>query len=421
MPLCAAGASDTSRFQMSDKPSVSPDSPTAFTDTTFDVIVVGGGIVGCASAFYLTRRGMQVAVVERAAVGGGTTSNSFAWINATSKVADEAYHRLNALGQATYRELAREYGEARIGLNPSGMLQWVRRSDEAGYQSMSEQARKLKEFGYASTWIGREELTTLEPHVEFDDDVEALYAMGDPCLDAPFFARFLADEVRGGGGAVFENCAARELQMTDEGAVTGLVTDQGTVKAPRVLVAAGPGTPEVLSELTGYDGFAARFPMNRVPGLLVTSPSTAPHQLLRHIVYTLSGDAFHMLPAPNGGIKIGADDTDGLVAEQPPLDSKTVLDAAAVLLERARAMIPAFPGKACLDDCRIGIGVRPYPQDGKTLAGELPGAEGLYVIATHSGVTLSPAVGQLMSELIAEGRRPEQLEPFGLDRFQAFG
>ena len=58
------------------------------------------GIVGLTAAFYLARRGQRVAVVERNRIGSGTSSRSFAWINATSKVADEPYHRLNALGAA---------------------------------------------------------------------------------------------------------------------------------------------------------------------------------------------------------------------------------------------------------------------------------------------------------------------------------
>ena len=50
----------------------------------------------------------------------------------------------------------------------------------------------------------------------------------------------------------------------------------------------------------------------------------------------------------------------------------------------------------------------------------MPGSDGLFVIATHSGVTLSPAVGRLMAELVAEGRTPEALAPFALERFQGF-
>lgn len=385
----------------------------------FDVVVVGGGIVGCASAFSLARKGLHVALVERDSIGCGTTSNSFAWINATSKVADESYHRLNALGGSLYRELAVEFGEARIGLYPSGMLQWVRRSDETGYKAMTDQCERLQAFNYPVIRVGRAQLQAMEPHLRFPDDVEGLYAMADPWLDAPFFARFMADEAQKLGAQVLEHCPARELEMTDEGRITGVTTDAGVLSAPRVLVAAGPGTPEVLSELTGYDGFAARFPMNRVPGLLVTTPSAAPQALVRHIIYTLVGDAFHVRPAPNGGLRVGADDTDGMMADEP---SEARIRAAAVtLLERTQALIPGFVGAACIDECDLRIGVRPYPQDGKTLAGELPGADGLFVIATHSGVTLAPALGQLMAELIVDGVKPAALEAFSLDRFQSFG
>jgi len=388
-------------------------------DARFDIVVIGGGIVGCASAFWLARRGLKVALVERAGIAQGTTGNSFAWINGTSKTADERYHRLNALGAAIYRELCAEFGEDRLGLNPSGMLKLVSRRDEAAYAATREQAARLAAFGYPGTcWVGNAELAAMEPHLALPGDVEALYAMADACLDAPAFARFMAQQVREMGSQVLEDCAARTLEMSDDGAITAVLTDQGRLATPRVLVSAGPGTAEVLSELTGYDGFAARFPLNRVPGLLVVTPSTSPRRLVRRVLYMAGGDEFHVLPTPDGGLKVGADDTDGMVAEDAT--PQRMREAARILLERTRAWLPAFEGEACLDRCRIGIGVRPYPQDGKTLAGELPGSRGLFVIATHSGVTLSPAVGRLMADLIADGRTPDALAPFGLERFQAF-
>ena len=385
----------------------------------FDVVVVGGGIVGSTAAFCLARRGLRVALVERDRIGGGTTGSSFAWINATSKVADEAYHRLNAMGAALYRELAVEFGEARLGLHPSGMLQCVSRSDATGHKAMREQAERLQRYGYPNCILGAKELTALEPHIPFGDDAEALFAMADDWLDAPLFARFLASELRSMGSQVIEGCAANELEMTDDGTITGVVTAQGTLSAPKVLVAVGPDTPEVLSELTGYDAFAARFPMTRVPGLLVTTPSTAPGQLLRHILYFDSPvDAMHLRPAANGGLQLGADDTDGMVAEGA--SPERMREAAAKLLRRTKALIPGFVGEACLDDCELAIGIRAYPQDGKTLAGALPGAEGLYLVATHSGVTLAPVLGRLMAETIADGVVPEPLRPFSLERFPGF-
>ncbi len=383
-----------------------------------DVVVIGGGIVGCTSAFWLARRGLDVALLERGRIAEGTTGNSFAWINGTSKTSDETYHRLNALGAEAYRELAAEFGEEALGLDPSGMLKIVRRADEAAWASTREQAARLEAWGYPCAWVDNAELRAMEPHLRLEDDAEALYALADACLDAPRFARFMADRLVDLGGEVLEGCAARALEMTDEGAITGVETERGTLHAPRVLVAAGPSTPEVLGALTGYDAFASRFPVNRVPGLLVVTPSTAPHRLVRRVLYVAGGDEFHVLPMPDGGLKVGADDTDGLVADSP--SPERIREAARTLLERARRLIPAFAGEAWLDRCRTGIGVRPYPRDGKTLAGALPGSEGLYVVATHSGVTLSPAVGRLMAQLIVEGRTPDVLAPFSLERFQSF-
>ena len=389
------------------------------SEAQFDVIVVGGGIVGTTAAFTLARRGQRVALVERDKLGCGTTSRSFAWINGTTKVADELYHRLNAMGAAYYRDLAKEFGEARLGLHPGGMLQCARRSDAAEHAAMREQFERLQGYDYPCSLVDAATLRAMEPHVPFADDVEALFAMADDWIEAPAFARFLAGELRAMGSVLFEDCAASGLEITDEGAITGVETAQGLLKADKVLVTAGPDTPEVLSALTGYDAFAARFPMSREPGLLVTTPSTAPTQLVRHILYLdFPGQAIHLRPAENGGLRIGADDTDGMVSEEAP--PERVRAAAAKLLQRAQSLIPGFAGESCLDACELAVGIRAYPQDGKTLAGLLPGAEGLYVIATHSGVTLAPVLGALMAEAMISRTTPELLQPFSLERFPGF-
>jgi glycine/D-amino acid oxidase-like deaminating enzyme len=383
---------------------------------SFDVAVIGAGVVGCTTARSLALRGMRVAVVEADAVGRGTSANTFAWINATSKTTDEDYHRLNAMGAEGYRDLAREWGERRIGLHPTGMLEWSSPADSARLEDMRAAAAQLERWGYPVAWVGRDSLRAMEPHVRFEDGAQGLFAMADAWLDVPRFLHFLVDRLRADGARILERCRARQLLMDDEGSVLGLDTDAGRLDTKQVVVAAGPDTAEVLSSLTGYDGFAARFPLRRAPGLLITAPGDASRQLTRHILYTSHSSHAHVRETADGGLLIAADDADGRILEDG--SDESVKRAAFDILERVRDIVPAFEGGRCLDDCSLGIGVRPVPTDGMTIAGPMPSATGLHLAVTHSGVTLAPAIGSLIADSIESGSPAPRLAPFGLGRFQ---
>lgn len=383
-----------------------------------DVIIVGGGIIGCTHGYYLAKRGLKVTLLERGEIGGGTTANNFSWINASGKTSDADYHHLNALGVCKYSELAEQFGADTLALNPLGSLGLVRRSDPVNYETMRKTADALEEFNYPAQWLNTEELREHEPSVDFADDAEALFAPTEKCLYASHFARFMADQIRALGGNIRQNCAANTLLMDDTGTITGVSTAQGELTAPCVVITTGPDTAQTLSDLTGYDGFASRFPVNKVPGLLVTTPPVAP-DLLRHLNYTDTGGEFHFMPDFNGGLRLASDDVDGaLIDDQSP---EHLRHLALGLLEKMQEFAPKFPGAALIDECQLNIGIRAYPADGKSIAGAFPDAPGLFLIATHSGVTLAPALGSLMAELVATGNTPALLEPFAITRLPGFG
>lgn len=384
---------------------------------TFDIIIVGGGIVGATHAWYLAKRGLQVCVVERHSVASGTTANNFSWVNASTKTANAEYHQLNALGVQMYHDLAMEFGADTIGLNPAGAIELVADTSPEIFNAAKKTAERLTALGYPNHWLDGEALRALEPHLKFPEGAAGLLTPTDKFLNAPGFARLLAKELHALGGAVLENCAALELLADDNGKVLGLLTGQGEIKAENVVIAAGPNTPEVLAELTGFDGFN-RFPVTKVPGLLVTTAPVAPGTV-NHLVYTDLGGEFHFFPDFNGGLRIASDDVDGQMIEDA--SPENMRRQARVLLDRMQEYLPEFPGAACLDDCKLAIGVRAYPEDGLTIAGAMPGAEGLFVIATHSGVTLAPALGQLMAEYVDTGVSPTMLQPFSLERLPGFG
>lgn len=393
----------------------------ADAQTQFDVIVVGGGIVGVTHAYYLGLKGQRVALLERGSIGTGTTARNFSWINATSKISNEAYHRLNALGVEMYDVLAAEFGAEVIGLNATGALGLVSRSEIANYRALRADAEALTALRYPVEWLDRAGIDAMEPSLSLSDDAEGLLTPSDKSLDAKRFSRFLAERVTAQGGVVFENCAALELLTDDDGETTGILCETGTLTAQSIVIAAGPDTPDVLSALTGYDGFASRFPVNKVPGLLVTTPCLA-KPILSSLVYTESGGEFHFFPDFNGGLRIASDVSDGLIVDdQTPENLENV---ALGLLARMETFLPGFTGgmshREYVRACKLEIGVRAYPADGLSIAGALPGAVGLYVIATHSGITLAPALGHLMAELVVNGDVPAMLAPFELERLPGF-
>ena len=91
----------------------------------------------------------------------------------------------------------------------------------------------------------------------------------------------------------------------------------------------------------------------------------------------------------------------------------------AALLDRATQVIPGLSDRVPLDACTLQIGVRPYPEGGLPIIGPLPGADDLIIVATHSGITLGPAIADHMVGLVQGNPAPE-LADFGLSRFPGF-
>ena len=391
--------------------------------STFDAIVVGAGIVGAGAAFALARAGSRVALLDAGPVGtapggtGGTSRATFSWVNATAKTDHKDYHRLNVDGVEHYRALAREFGEGRLGLHPTGMIAWANPVDEARRRALRTQVTRLQEWNYPVTSLDEAGLRALEPHVAFAPGAEGFLAWADAWLDTPRAVDLLCEQVRREGGTVTtgERGRVAGLRRDETGVVRGVEAGGARLDAPVVIAALGPDTENTLRNWLRPGEMGNRPFLGRRPGLLVDTPDTGPFRLVRHVLY--SGDnAFHLRPGPSGGLRIGSEDADP--ESEAPEDAKA---RARALLTRARALLPGLgdgaPVETLARESTVRIGVRPVPVDDRTIAGPVTGVPGLYVIATHSGVTLGPWLGQLAAEELTSGSMPEQLAPFRFERF----
>lgn len=363
---------------------------------SYDVAVVGLGIVGASAVYALARAGQRVIALDAGRPGAGTSRTSFAWVNSVNKE-PEVYHRLNAEGLAAHRELARELGPDG-GYHDGGSLEWAEGGEAQA--ELHERVARLAARGYAAELISRRRALGLEPHLNIPESVgDVAFYAAEGWLDAPrAIERLLA-----ASGAEVRSGARVSLRARD-GRVEALALDDGEIEAAATLVCVGPSTQAFLAAL------GVALPVGRVPGLLAVT--SRPAQALGRVVHA---PGIHLRPDAGGGLLLGATDVDDLITEAST--DETARAVAPRLLERAvRAFPPAKDVR--LVDARIGV--RPMPGDGQTIAGRVPGLANAWMLATHSGMTLGPLLGRLIAGEIAGGAPSPTLAPFRPERFAGF-
>jgi len=363
----------------------------------YDVAVIGLGIVGASAVYAAAWAGARVRAIDAAAPGRGTSGASFAWLNSVRKEPD-AYHHLNAAGMTAHRELSRELG-GDAGYHDGGSLEWA--DDGDGERELRERVHRLAGRGYPAQWISRERALGLEPGLAIPDHVrEVAFYAGDAWLDAPRLVGRLLAAASGRGAEIQEGTPCRSLRARG-GRVEALVVDGGEIRAESFLVCVGPATQAFLEPL------GVVIPVGQVPGLLAVT--SRPGEPLHRVVHA---PGIHLRPDAGGGLLLGAEDVDGLAAS----GAAPHRALAERLLERAAGVFPPARQVKIVDS---RLGVRPMPADRHTIAGKIPGFDNAWVIATHSGITLGPLLGRLLSDEIVRGVAAPTLAPFRPARFAA--
>ena len=375
-----------------------------------DVVVVGGGIMGVSIAHALSKLGRHVVLLEERTLASGTTGTSFAWLNATAKTDDAAYHALNRRGLEKHLALAADWGEAAIGLAGAGSIHWSHPdAGDGGPASLRTAAAQLTAWDYPIIPLDRRALRALEPYIDFPVGSEGFLAPLDRWLDAPRMVRRMADDTRDEGGDIREGALVTGF-LFDGDTVVGVEALPYTIFAPTIVLAAGTALPALAAR--ARRSLARPLPIRPMPGLLV---DTVPLERtwLRHVVYFPDGAGFHMRPVGDS-VSLGADDIDAAHAAS---GEDSLLVGTTALMHRASSYLPDFPALELAPSAHARIGVRPMPEDGLPIIGPLAGAPSVYVAATHSGITLGPYLGDLIAREIALEAPQQDLDPCRPGRF----
>ena len=295
------------------------------------------------------------------------------------------------------------------------MIEWTSESNPTRLNEMSARYKLLAEAGYGTHWLDRTQLQSYLPHVNLENDAVGMHSPRDAWVDIPKFLSFLSSQITSKGGVIHEKCAAERFLQDDNGEVIGVETSKGTFYSEITIICSGQETPDTLATLADHDAFSSRFPMQRVPGIMIKTPPLPEAARLDTIVYASHDHSAHMRPTPEGGLLIGDDEVDGWISMDT--SERDIEKARRTLLSRAKHYLPGIPDSLEFDQCDYGIGIRAVPSDDHTIVGALPGSNNAYVVCTHSGVTLCLFLAELMIQSVSQGKLVKRLQPYSFDRF----
>ncbi len=361
-----------------------------------DVVVIGGGIVGCAAAYFLSEAGAKVLIVERNALGSGASG-----------------HAPGGFGIPIYYSEPPEH--ARFMRQAINFLKWMapRIAEEAGIDIQMrelpwlEVARSQDTWGYMQEWAPKvglklldgQEVLRLEPRLGppiFGGAVQEGTGQVDSYRLTLAYAK--GAEMRGAGVVIAEATGLERIGAR----VTGVVTSNGTIGCDSVVLAMGAWT----GQAEGWVDFP--LPIGPLKGeLLALKPKDDRHWPF----WIMSHDETEEGQEVPTFIHMRADGIvhTGVTVEPGLYDNIPTEKGLKEMMERALRLMPSIAESELVG--HVG-GPRPNPPDGTTVVGPIPGWEGLFTAATLPGIINSALIGQTIADLIYQRPVPVPIESF---------
>lgn len=369
-----------------------------------DVVVVGAGIVGASCADALARAGLDVVVVERGALAGGTTASGEGNILVSDKEPGPELE-LAKLSSRLWRRLAEEL-DADIELEAKGGL--IVATTPAGMAGLTNLGERQRAAGVEALPVTADEARELEPHltpavlggISYPEDLQVQPVLASSAL---------LHRARSAGATLVTRTAVTAIERDRAGRIGAVVTDRGRIATRTVVNAAGAWSG-ALALLAG-----TTLPVVPRRGqILVTEPLPV---VVRHKVYdadyvgTVGGD-----PSAPGISTVVEGTASGTVLigssrELVGFDRRLNL---ALLGRMAARAAELFPFLERVNVIRAYLGFRPYPPDHLPIIGPDPLVPGLVHATGHegAGIGLAPATGALVAALVAGTKPPLPPEPY---------
>ncbi len=415
-----------------------------------DVVVIGAGVAGTASAYFLARRGVKVLLAEKGVVAAEQSSRNWGWVRQQGR--DWAELPIMMEANRIWRGLAEETGEDGLTFIEAGNVTLI--ADQAGL-ARAEAFRELSMRHQLETRILSREETAQRFGGVGGDWIAAMETpsdgRGEPFAAVPALAR----AARNAGAVVIEDCAVRTVDLAG-GRVAGVVTEKGRVRCERVLLAggawsthfahnAGVDLPQLAVRSTvartepAPDAYANNF---ATPGLYlrrradggysVSSGDLAEHYISRasfryltkftKLLKVSAKDVKLHLAAPKGYPGAWGAPTRWSADDVSPFERMRILnpDPSPIVVRRIEERLPQrFPALQGVRLAQAWAGMIDVTPDAVPTLGESTEVPGLYIATGLSGhgFGIGPAVGRIMADVMSGRDSGHDINRFRPNRF----
>ncbi|MCH8805584.1 MAG: glycine oxidase ThiO [Planctomycetes bacterium] len=369
------------------------------TDKSPDVLVIGGGIIGCTTAYRLAQAGLAVTIVERGVCGREASWAGAGIIYPGSELRTDFVAQLRRAAIARFPDFVAELRE-RTGIDPQfvrcGSLDIITDDNQDAAADREVAAAVDHKTNTGEPFIerltprqAREHEPNLTPKIRGAVLMRETAQVRNPRLMAALRAACAQAGVK-----LLEQTAVLDL-LVDGARVGGVQTARGPIAAGKVVLAAGAWSSSIDRRLAGL---IEVFPVRGQIVLLEMLPRVFTHFILHGRSYLAS--------RLDGKIIVGS-------TEEPEagFDKSNTVAGVARLLRVAERFMPRLKDATLL---RTWAGLRPGTPDSKPYLGPVPGLEGLIAATGHyrSGLTLAPITADLITQYITQGKTDIDLEPF---------
>jgi len=375
-----------------------------------EVVVVGGGVVGSATAYFLARAGKNVVLVEKGSKGGEASSANAAFVwSVTRKPGIDIRLAMHSI--SIHKQLKEELAMD-VEYEQCGGLMIIDDPQQLPFIEAHLQARA--QDGYPLEMVDAKQVMELEPNLAPEKILGAVYSAIDGKTNPIYLVIALNRGAEQIGARLCHYTEVRGIEVSG-GKVEGVVTDKGTIKTNTVVNAAGSWA-SFIGEMVDINVPVSPFQM----AILVTEqlPPCVFHALMggNYMVEEDSGKggslgcALVMSQQAAGNLLLGAS------WRRIGYDKRTNRDE----IERIAGInVEAMPMLKNVRIIRSYANFFPYTEDDLPILGQVEGVDGFIMASGHGGhgICLGPGSGKLIQELICGGQTSLPLEELNIARF----